>query len=90
MAAGDWQKHHQKKVTNLKCESCGHNNWMLLEQEAGMTPYVPLLPPGGAIMAPPPHLNCVLLVCNNCMYARTYLIPASSPAQTVAGAPKPD
>lgn len=75
MAAGDFVKLIQPKITNHKCQSCGQNDWNLVEEANGEEPFIVARPLTGGFNLPPNGFRSLLLICNNCFFVRTYVVP---------------
>jgi hypothetical protein len=84
MAEGDFTALIQSRVTNHACESCGQNNWNLIEEANGEERFILARPLAGGFNLPPNGFRSLLLICHNCYYVRTYIIPHPP---SVSGAP---
>jgi hypothetical protein len=66
------------KITKKKCESCGVDDWEIVEDKNDKYPVVLFLPKAGNLPAPPPAIRVALMVCRNCRLTRTYLVPGET------------
>ena len=77
MPKGSFAKISAPKITRHQCESCGANDWQIVEEENGQEPAIISVSREG-FGIPPPSISMSLLICKNCLYTRFYAIPANA------------
>lgn len=75
MAAGDFAKLIQPRVTNKNCESCGSLAWDVIEETPSGEPIFVTRPNSAEAPLNLIGFRTILMICQNCRYYRTYAIP---------------
>lgn len=60
------------KVTNPDCESCGGNDWQIVE---GAGPVIEITREHGRYALPPGRIATTPMICRHCRFVRLYAEP---------------